>query len=227
MNCQSKKNEDIQGIYYMINKSGFVEFTITNDSIFNRKLFPNFSHKRNKKTSRSIEKHVGLDDRVLLLSKSKKSDNQYTPIMTLARVNDKKHIKYVFNSIDTTANLETIIKLNKNDKRTLLGFNLYSKEQIQSFQRMKPIESMSLNEFKHYLKVLFGKMKLSVPEFSKSSLNGVYGMSSSFHFQMLTQTFLETGFNPVQNSKTTDVLFKKYFGNPEIKELMENLKKVK
>ena len=227
MNCQSQPSEDILGEFYMVNKSGFVEWTITNDSLFNRQLFPDFRPKRNKKRSYFIDKQVPLDDRVLLLRKSKENDNLYTPIIVLALPKSEKHIQHVLNSIDTTANLETIIKLNKNDKRTLLGFNLYSKEQIGSFQQMKPTESMTLNEFKNYLKNYSEKMKLTTPAFLKSSFNGVYGASSSFNFQMVSQTLLKTGFNPVQTSETINTLFKKYFENPEIKELMKSLKKEK
>jgi len=225
MNCQSQKSLELSDKYYMINKSGFVEWTITNDSIFNKKLSSNFSSKRNKKVSYAIAEKINLEDRVVLLSKSDKNEESYTSVITLGSLDDKEHIIQVINSIDTTANIETLIKLNKKDKSTLVGFNLYTKDQIDSFKQLKPIENMSLNEFKIYLKKYYKKMKYAVPAFSKSRFKGVYGMSSSFNFQMVSQTLLEEGFNPVQNSKTTDALFKKYLENSEIKELIENLKK--
>lgn len=225
MNCQSQKTEDVVGEFYVINRSGFVEITITKDSIFNRKLFPDFSNKRNKKRGNSIEKQAHVNDKVLLLKKDEENSELYTSVMTL--MHHEHYIKYVINNIDTTASLETIIKLNKNEKRSLLGFNLYSKEQIESFQQMKPIESMTLNEFKDFLKMFSKKMKAALHETSKSNFNGVYGGRSSLDFQIVTQTLLETGFNPVQNSTTINTLFKKYLENPEIKELMEQLKKEK
>lgn len=147
--------------------------------------------------------------------------------MTLSYTDKDNYIKQVVNSIDTIANLETIIRLNENDERPLIGFHWYSKEELVSLEKKKPIENMTLNEFKSFQKALFKKIKIALPEFLKSSFNGVYGMNSSFNFQMVLQTLLREGFNPIQNSKTIDALFKKYLENPEIKELMEDLKKQK
>lgn len=227
MNCQTQKTENLAGEFYMINKSGFSEFSITNDSIFNRKLFPNFTYKRSKRRGNYYEKQIHVNHKVLFLIQSDKKDESYTSLMTYAPHKNKKHIKWVINTIDTTANLETIIRITKNDKRPHVGFNLYSKEQIDSLKLMKPIDDMTLNEFKGFQIALFEKMKVAFPEFLKSSLNGVYGMSSSFNFQMVLQTLLEQGFSPVQTSTSSETLYKKYFDDPEIKELMEQLKKQK
>jgi len=222
--CQAQEPDSFLGTYYMINKSGFVEWTITKDSVFNQKLFPDFSKKRTKKTSFYIEKQIHLEDRILLVNKDDKNEALYKTQMTLGLEEKEKHIKFVLNAIDTTSNLKTIIKLNEEDTNLLLGFNLYTREQIDAFASMRPIESMTISEFKNYLKALFEKMKLATSEFSKSNYNGVYGMSSSFNFQMVCQVLSEIGFSPVQNSKTTDALFKKYMENPEIKELLKSLK---
>ena len=56
----------------MINKSGFVEFTISKDSLFNQKLFPDFSSKRDKKRAVGIVKKVNLNDGILLIGENPK-----------------------------------------------------------------------------------------------------------------------------------------------------------
>lgn len=69
-NCSSENERNVDGKWYMINKSGFVEWTITKDSLINRKLYPNFMRKGKWKFDFGISEKIKLADRVLLIGEN-------------------------------------------------------------------------------------------------------------------------------------------------------------
>ena len=67
----------------MINKSGFVEWTITEDSLFNKKLYSDFNQKGKGGFAFGISKKIKLADRVLLIGENPKNPSEFYTIMTL------------------------------------------------------------------------------------------------------------------------------------------------
>ena len=61
-NCTSQTEQNVDGKWYMINKSGFVEWTISKDSLINRKLYPNFMRKGKGKFDYGISEKIKLAD---------------------------------------------------------------------------------------------------------------------------------------------------------------------
>lgn len=72
INCES---QSLSGKWYMPSRSGLSEFIIENDSVYNRKLDYNLNPKYGKIRSQKIYQIIKLDDRVILLTKSKKDWN--------------------------------------------------------------------------------------------------------------------------------------------------------
>ena len=79
-NCSAQKETGLKGKWYMINKSGFVEHTITDDSIFNSKLHSNFKKKSTHRFAKNFDKQIKLKDRVLFLKVDKKDSTLFAPI---------------------------------------------------------------------------------------------------------------------------------------------------
>lgn len=225
-NCSSQSIKDVNGKLYMINKSGFVEITITKDSLFNQKLFSNFSPKRSKKRAVEIAERVHLKDRLLLLGESPKSKSEFQTIMTLVPSEKKSAMKLIWNGIDSISSVKTITKLNETDQRRLFGYDLYSRDQLESLKEKKPIEDMNLEDFKKYLEVYSQNLKVTAPEFRKN-MKASYGAASSFNYQISISSLLAIGYNPIQTSKAIDVVFAKYIENEEVKELLRKLKEGK
>ena len=223
MNCSSQNEQDVNGKWYMINKSGFVEFTITNDSLINQKLFPDFTFKNNKKRVVEIKEKVFLKDRILILGENPKDSTEYYTLMTLVQSKDKSYMEYIWNGIDTISSIKTLTKLNESDNRQLLGYNLYTKDYLEALKKKKSIENMTLEDFKKYLEVYSTNMKVATTEYKKN-IKGYYGEASTFNFQISLQSLLQIDYNPIQNSNTMNSLFAKYIENEEIKELLKRLK---
>lgn len=223
MSCSSQKKQNVDGKWYMINKSGFVEFTITKDSLLNQKLFSDFRSKNNKKRAVKIDKKVFLKDRILILGENPKSSTEYYTLMTLIPSEDKNYIEYIWNGIDSITSVKTLIKLNESDNRQLLGYNLYTKEYLEALNKKESIENMTLEDFKKYLEIYLSNMKVVTTEYEKN-IKGYYGEASSFNFQISLQSLLQINYNPIQNSTTMNSLFMKYIENEEVKELLERLK---
>ena len=207
----------------MINKSGFVEWTITKDSLFNKKLYPNFNQKGKGGFAFGISKKIKLADRVLLIGENPKNPSEFYTLMTLAPSEKEKSLKHIWNGIDSISNIKTITKLNQNDNRQLLGYDLYSKEHLETFKEKKSIDEMTLEDFKKYLEIYLRNLKIATAEYKKN-IKGYYGEASSFNYQIVISSILEMDYNPIQTSNSMNSLFAKYMDNDEVKELMKKLK---
>lgn len=106
-NCLSQNGQNIDGKWYLINKSGFVEFTISKDSLFNEQLFPDFSTKRYKKRAIEIVEKVNLKDRILLIGKNPKNSSEFYTLMTLVPSQKDNSLKYIWNGIDSISTIKT------------------------------------------------------------------------------------------------------------------------
>ena len=222
-NCSSQNEQSIDGKWYMINKSGFVEFTISKDSLFNQKLFPDFSSKRNRKRAIGITERVDLKDRILLVGENPKNKSEFYTLMTLVPSKNNNSLKYIWNGIDSTSTIKTITKLNQVDNRQLLGYDLYSKEYLETFKEMKSIDEMTLSDFKKYLEIYTRNLKIATAEYKKN-VKDYYGEASSFNFQISVSSLLEMDYNPIQTSNSMNSLFAKYIKNEEVKELIKKEK---
>ncbi len=223
MNCSSQTEQNIEGKWYLINKSGFAEFTITKDSLINKKLFSNFEQKNNRERAVKISEKVFLKDRILLLGENPKNSSEYYTLMTLVPSKDKNIVEYVWNGIDSISSIKTLKKINQNDNRKLLGYNLYTKEYLETLRTKKSIENMTVEDFKKYLEIFSKNIEIATTEYKKNK-KGNYGEASSFNFQIGSQTLLELDYNPIQDSNTMNSMFSKFMENEEVKEFMKTLK---
>lgn len=222
-NGSSQNEQNIDGKWYMINKSGFVEWTITEDSLFNKKLYSDFNQKGKGGFAFGISKKIKLANRVLLIGENPKNPSEFYTIMTLLPSEKGKSLKYIWNGIDSISNIKTITKLNQNDNRQLLGYDLFSKEYLETFKENKSIEEMNLSDFKKYLEIYTRNLKIATAEYKKN-IKGYYVEASSFNYQIIISSLLEMEYNPIQTSNSMNSLFAKYMDNDEVKELMKKLK---
>jgi hypothetical protein len=206
----------------MVNRSGLIEMTITEDSIITRKLFPDFKVKENKNVeSIAYVEFVKLDDRILLIKKN--SETAKFTTITMANLSNKQ-CQIIWNVPDTvTTDVETLVEIHRNDNRKLFGYNMYSREYIDSLKKMKPIESMTLMEFQDFMSIYIRKIKETESDFE--IYNKAYLGFSSYNFQIISQSLLEFKVNPIQNIGTVDEIFKKYYNDPKVQLMVEESKK--
>ena len=215
-------SQDLIGKWYMVNRSGLVETEITKDSITFNQIFSNFTEKSSRsKTGINILKKVKQKDRTIFIYQSEKGSTKFFALL-FSSLQKNKTIKLIWNGLDKSETIDELIELNKNDKKTLYGYNLYSKDHVEELKKRKSIKSMSLADFKGYLSAYFKKVKLPLSEMEKlpQSFLGPF----TFNTQIISQTLLELGYNPIQDSEPLENLYKKYMEVPEIKILIEELK---
>ena len=216
-------SQDIIGTWYMVNRSGLIEFSITKDSIKTRQLFSDFTPKGKPGESNGYIKTVKLDDRILVISKSQKDSLKFSA-MTVINLKDKKYFQMAWNISDTLTNdIETLVQIHRNDHRQLLGYYVFSEHYVESLKQMKPIDSLSLSDFKKYLTVYLDKIKITEKDAIK--YNTGYMSGFTYNFQLISQSLYDIGFNPLQNTKTTEAVYRKYYEDPEVKKMMNDAKR--
>jgi hypothetical protein len=242
-------SQDIIGTWYMVNRSGLIEFSITKDSIKTRQLFTDFTPKGKPAESYAYINIVKLNDRRLVIRKSQKQAPKFPPFitsqgdtlkfaatkksqddtlkfkaMTITNLVDKKYFQWVWNVEDTLTNdFETLIQIHTNDNRPLFGYYVFSEHYIDSLKQMKSIDSLSVSDFKKYLAVYLLKIKLT--EQDEVKYNKGYFSGFTYNFQLISQSLYDIGFNPLQNTGTIDPVYKKYYEDPEVKKILEGAKR--
>jgi hypothetical protein len=215
-------SQDLTGKWYMVNRSGLIELSITNDSIKSRKLSTDFVPIDELVESFQLLRTVMLKDRILLISRADNDSTQFTA-MTLINYSSQKHFQLSWNGLDTVTNtIESLIEVNSNDNRQLYGYYVFAEEFIDTLRTMKSIQEMTLNDFKKYSRVYVDKVKLTRDEFDKYNFGYVAVL---YNFQLITQALYDMGFNPLVNIRTIEPIFVKYKDDLEVQAIWESLNK--
>jgi len=139
--------------------------------------------------------------------------------MTLVLSKDKNYLEYIWNGIDSISSIKALTKINQNDNRKLLGYNLYTKEHLDILKTKKPIEEMTIEDFKKYLVMFYENLTTEAIEYKKYAKGGYYSA-----YQVGLKTLLKMNYNPIQNSDTLNSMFEKFIKKDEIIEFMKALK---
>jgi hypothetical protein len=209
------------GTWYMITRSGLVEMNISNGSFQTRELTSDFVPKEKTGNSKLVIKPVELTDRILLICHSEKDTAKFSAI-TLFGMKERKYFQMAWNVKDTaTKYIDTLVALNKRDTPPLFGYFVFSEHYIYTLKKLKNPVNMDLAGFKNYITVYANKLNSTYKEFEKYDIG--YGFSY-YNFQLITQSLFETGFNPIQTVTTIEAIYKKYYEDPEVKEILSKLK---
>ena len=214
--CNSGKG--LAGTWYTQNHSGFIEITLTNDSILRRTMLLDFTPKPRREESTPYLKCVALKDRTLVITKARKDPEKYVAMVFFT--NSNGIMQATWNVPDTGTNtMDEIIELNKKEHGKLYGFNCYTRGQIDSLQKLKPVQSMSLTDFRRWVVRYTNKIKETKAETDKHLTGYMAAWVDSW--QLMTQSLLETGYNPFIYAEDMDSVGKKYDSDPEVKQLFE------
>jgi predicted HTH domain antitoxin len=210
--------QDINGTWYMINRGGLIKMDIDNDSIKSSSFSTDFQNKGKKSQSLKYHKSVNLNDKILFIVNSERDTTKFRA-MVFFNLENKKYCQMAWNSVDTSAStIQNAILINQNERKLLFGYTLFSENYIDSLKKMKEIKTMTLSEFKLFLTDFYIKIKHQKIEFDKINIGYV---ASNYSFQLMMQTLFEMGYNPIQNSRTIDVVFKEFFKDEEVKKIIE------
>lgn len=202
----------------MTGRSGVFEMSISQDSIKSQQLFGDFTSKGKKVEASAYLKIVKLSDRILIICHDRKDPAKFSA-MTLINFSDKKYFQMVWNGHDTSVNsIETLIELNKNDHQQLFGYYFFNEQYVGPLKKMKPIDAMTLPDFKAFARVYVDKIKLTGKEFDKVNIGYV---SVVYNFQLITQALYDIGYNPLQDMSAVEPIYKKYAEDPEVKKILD------
>jgi hypothetical protein len=216
------QNNSVLGKWYMVNRSGLIEMNITSDSIKTRELFTDFRPKGKPEKAQSIDKIATYGDKTFIVTR-KITDSTKFSVMTIIDFQLDKYFKVAWNTLDTSINnIEKLIELHKGDNRQLLGFYSYSENYLDTLKNLNPIENMSVNDFKKYLTIYLQKLKNDEKTIEKYNLG--YS-AASYNFQTITASLYELRYNPLQNIRTVDKIYKQFYDDPDIKKLLEDSKR--
>jgi hypothetical protein len=212
--------QSLDGKWYMINRSGVIEFDLSKDSLTREKLFVDLKKKRGVESQKKVHQEILKDS---LIIKIVERDSLYSPI-TFVLCKKDSLIKQVWNLPDTSFKRINQIELYyKELNKDLLGYNLFSSSFKNQLETRRNPDSLSLEEFNEFLIHYFKKAEVESVEAEKY-VTGYLGFSSYNH-QIITQTLFELNYNPFQNSGFMDSNFRLYMEEPEIKKLLEKHKK--
>lgn len=214
-------SQDLTGKWYMVNRSGLIEMTISKDSITNRKLSTDFTPKGDRVRSNQIIETVQLKDRILLISRSERDTTGFSA-MTVINFSNEHYFQMAWNGLDTIVrSIDSLIKIHSNDQREFYGYNVFSEHYIDTLNSLKPIEDMTLNDFRKYARDYVNRFKMTSKEFEKFNV----GYAAVTHnFQLITQSLYAIGYHPLQNTRTIESLYNKYFDDPEVQTILKEVR---
>lgn len=214
-------SQGLNGKWYMVNRSGLLEMNFSEDSITHRKYFTDLTPENDGVSSLQLIKTVHLDDRILLILRSEGDTTSYSS-MTLINFSENRCFQMAWNAPDATSNsIDSLIEINANDHRKLFGYNFFSEHYLDSLNSMKNMGEMPLPDFRKFTRQFVDRIKMTRTEFEK--INAGYA-AIVYDFQLLTQSLYAIGYNPLQNSGTVEPLMKKYFNDPEVQSIVNELK---
>ncbi|MDO7873842.1 hypothetical protein Q5H93_03790 [Hymenobacter sp. ASUV-10] len=89
----------------------------------------------------------------------------------------------------------------------LWGPRFYSARYLEKLQRLRPLESMTKQEFAQYFSAYTANYLRQAPVFDGQHYR--YSLAN-YNFDMLTETLYEGGFNPLQTRATIEELFRRF-----------------
>ncbi|WP_276373367.1 hypothetical protein [Chryseolinea sp. H1M3-3] len=208
--------QHILGKWYMVNRSGLTEFKITKDSLVSRSMFPNLTPKGGREAS-PYDTIVTLDSKALIISRANGDTSKYTAMVIFDITNDL--FQMAWNASDTAmGDIHSLIEFHKAESEPLFGYYIYNEKLLSRLNQMKDLRTMTLQDFKQYAEVYVNKIESTNSAFEQ--YNAGYA-AVTYHFQLITQALFDSGFNPIQNNSAVVGVYKKYYDNPEVKNIMQ------
>ncbi|MEO0471984.1 MAG: hypothetical protein AAF206_20320 [Bacteroidota bacterium] len=216
-------SQDLIGKWYMMNRSGLIECEITEDSILTRQLFLDFKPKPKPGKAQAYFKTQNLGDRVLLITKAMKDTALFSAFVA-TNVENRKSFYLAWNVLDTaTTTIDALISIHQQDKRELSGFLFFHEDFIASLQKLRPIDAMTLQDFKKFAQNYVDRIKNTQEAFAQYNTGYIV---ITYNFQTMIQALFEIGYNPLQSMATLETPFVKFSTDPEVemiwKEVQEN-----
>lgn len=213
-------SQDLEGKWYMVNRSGVIEFNVSEDSLTSEKLFVDLMPKRGIESQEKIVGKLTIDSlRIIIIQ----DGDNYKP-MTFISCKEDSLVKLVWNLPDTSfTEIKEIKQYYQSIDKELLGYNLFSKSYKTILEERKTPSTLTQEEFKDFLKNYILKSQNELVE-SDLFTTGYLGFSTYNH-QIITQTLYELNYNPFQTSNSMEMNFRTYKDDPEIKEIIEEWRK--
>ena len=166
---------------------------------------------------RSRHKHGGIHyindkKKAILIVEDRSNGGLQYRAMTFFNINKNSSVELAANGITkATQTVKELIELAEKDTATLFGNIFFHCSRIEQFKKLKPLKTMTLNDFKAYLKMFIEKRD------RYSYMERL--MPGTFRDQIVNQTLIELGYNPMYRNDEEDRLFEKYLSDEEVAEI--------
>lgn len=213
----------LEGDWYSINKTGFLRMRIHNDTIESERLSFDLKPKAGGRVplKSHLEKAAEMNKCIYIFAKQMDTTARIR-VTTIINFVEGKQMDIALNGISKTfSTLEKAEAIIKKDTREKFGYTWYSQEEIERFKKLKPISSMKKAEFVVFIKDLYEERTENVKEVENKF--GTGGLNI-YENQVIAQSLLKKGFNPINFQDEYDSIFKKFEDEKEVKEVLDKYK---
>ncbi|MDJ1497207.1 hypothetical protein QNI19_29990 [Cytophagaceae bacterium DM2B3-1] len=190
----------------------------TKDSIKSKRYSTDFVHSEEQATGTPFLAIEPYKSKIFVIGNSSK-DSTKLLVTTFLKTTNFKIMQLVWNGTDTSlTDKSELMRIVKNNTKVLYGYNLYHSSSLDSLKKLKAVEKMSLEDFKAFAIVYVKKWNEIETEFDKINIGYV---AVFMNFQIITQSLLEIGYNPIHNETAIEVPFRKYSKHPQVKPIFD------
>ncbi|MFI5407250.1 MAG: hypothetical protein ACHQ1D_12170 [Nitrososphaerales archaeon] len=207
-------SQDILGKWFGISEKYLAEFTVDHDSVRVQMLDARQSAEGHE---RGNFKHSGIynikDKKIIVIVEVKNKEGIQYRAMTFFNIQKNSSIEMAANGVTrATKTIKELVDLSNQDTTKLLFGNVfYHKDRIQEFEKLKDLEAMSVDDFKIYLTDFVKKRD------SYSDMELL--MPGTFHDQIVNETLIQLGYNPLFRNDWENRFFEKYLSDKEVREI--------
>lgn len=211
------KAQNLIGAWYAISDRSLAEFVIREDSIKAKILLPEYDLKGFERTNM---KHVGIyeirDKRIVVVLDKTSVDTVRYRAMTFFNIRDGVSVEVAANGIRMAAkDVRELIDLSAKDTTRLFGNVFYHKDYLETLNKKRSVETMTLQEFRKFLAAYVDK-------------KDVYAyreryMRATFQQTLINSILIEMEFNPLNKKDWLDRFLDKYLIDEEVEALRSKM----
>ena len=205
--------QQLLGAWYCPERTGLREIAVDQLSAQNQLVTTAFQPLETGVPVFPVVRLQDFGDAEMLLVRPR-PESEWVSALVGFEVKPGRHFRWAWNVADTLnpkmlAEMEDYLKTGKQ----LWGPRCYSARYIDTLRLLRPLESMTREEFGWFFDAYVAKDLLYAPEILRRVFRYPAG---AYRFDMLTETLFEGGFNPLQDQTALAELFQKFAPNRKL-----------
>lgn len=202
--------QQLTGAWYCATRGGLLEVAIDQLSIRGRLVTTDFRSIEDNPPVFPVLRLLNFSNREILLLQHTPDTARFSALVAFDIVPGQA-FRRAWNVPDTltTTTLRQVSPYVATGGR-LWGPRFYSARYLETLQRLRPLESMTKQEFAQYFNAYTVNYLQYATAFDEQHFR--YSLAN-YNFDILTETLYEGGFNPLQTQTTIEELFRRFAPN--------------